>query len=291
MTSGPITNGQGPFNKFAWIKALLSDAALTDKDFRLAVLIGVTYTRADGIGWGIELDALAAALPGGLSRRRLIDALGRLVARGYLVQSGRSGGGRGVTARRSFDLCKPLTPASGVNAETPDASGTGFAETPDASVQNPGRQRPKPLTPASEKMRSELHKQPPTGIATGITTGSGASNVVTGAPGYRELTPDPEPPRTCPRHPNDDTPCGACRAAKENHEAWRGRQFVRRRALAEVQATDIANCRECDSQGWFLDPDGTPCEPSFKCLHTHLWHAHWVARGVLEPVDDREVTA
>lgn len=105
------------FAKFSWLKALQSDAALTDRDVRLAVLIGVAYTRADGVGWVVELDALAASLPGGLSRRRLIDALSRLVVRGYLVETARSLGGRGMTARRSFDLHKPTTPASEVNAK------------------------------------------------------------------------------------------------------------------------------------------------------------------------------
>lgn len=182
------------FDKFAWIKALQADTTLTDRDFRLAVLIGVSYTRADGSGWAVELDALAAALPGGLSRRRLSDALGRLVKSGYLAQSSKSVGGRGFTARRAFELRKPRTPASGVSdqtrdsadgglagadlwitRETLDASGTGLAETPDASVRNPGRQRPKPLTLASEKMPDELHQYPPTGTSSGTSSGTDAA--------------------------------------------------------------------------------------------------------------------
>lgn len=84
-------SGATTFDKFGWLKALHSDAALTDRDFRLAALIGVTYTRADGSGWAVDLDALAAQLPGGLSRRRLADALRRLIDLGYLVETGRSG--------------------------------------------------------------------------------------------------------------------------------------------------------------------------------------------------------
>lgn len=84
-------SGSATFDKFGWLKTLHSDAALTDREFRLAVLIGVTYTRGDGSGWAVDLDALAAALPGGLSRRRLIDALRRLGDLGYVVETGRSG--------------------------------------------------------------------------------------------------------------------------------------------------------------------------------------------------------
>lgn len=243
-------SGSTTFDKFGWLKALQSDPALTDRDFRLAALIGVTYTRADGSGWAVDLDALAAQLPGGLSRRRLADALRRLMDRGYLVETGRSGGGRGVTARRSFDLRKPPTPASGVSAggalwitpETPDASGTGLPETPDASVRNPGRQRPKPLTAASKKVPSDLREAPPTGTSTGTPTGETAS-----APTFGD---DPEPPHFCPEHPTGTRgKCPPCGDYRRRHDAWQARQHDRSRVERQARRDAIADCPDCDEYG------------------------------------------
>ncbi|OBA86770.1 hypothetical protein A5642_22085 [Mycolicibacterium mucogenicum] len=222
-----MTDTPPAFDKFGWLKTLLSDAALTDKDFRLAVLIGVTYTSKSGTGWAVELDALAAKLPGGLSRRRLIDALKRLTDRGYLVETSRSGGGRGMTARRSFDLGKPLTPASGV-----------YAETPDASVRNPGQQRPKPLTAASHEIAADQVGQPPTGISTGISAGGA------------QVADDPEPSRYCSDHPNGTTePCWACGQANNEHKAWRAREPERKSAAAQKRAAARADCAFCDDDG------------------------------------------
>jgi hypothetical protein len=239
-------SGSRTFDKFGWLKALHSDAALTDRDFRLAVLIGVTYTRADGSGWAVDLAALAASLPGGLSRRRLSDALRRLVARGYLVESGRSGGGRGVTARRSFDLRKPMTPASGVSAgrglqttpETQDSSGTGITESQDSSVRNPGRQRPKPLTRASINEPSDLGEQPPTGTSTGTPTGGAAA------------AHDPEPPPFCSQHPTGTREsCPPCGDHRRGHDAWQARQRHRIRVERHVRHNAIADCPDCDEFG------------------------------------------
>lgn len=157
-----MTAGSPPtFDKFGWIKAIQADATLSDKTFRLAVLIGVTYTRKDGTGWAVELAELSVKLAGGLSQKRMNAALDQLVERGYLVDAGRSGGGRGNTARRSFNLRKPGTPASRVCAETRDAR-----------VLNPGRWRTKPGTLAPEFVPSDLCEPPPTGTSTGISTGA-----------------------------------------------------------------------------------------------------------------------
>ncbi|KMO82305.1 hypothetical protein MCHLDSM_01457 [Mycolicibacterium chlorophenolicum] len=241
-----MTGGSGSFDKFGWLKALHSDTTLPDKHFRLAVVIGVTYTRADGSGWFVELDALAAALPGGLSRRRLVEALRGLEERGYLVESDRSGGGRGVTAKRWFNLRKPPTPASGVSVnrdlwtttETPDASGTGFGETPDASVRNPRRQRPKPLTPASHKVAFDQHERPPTGTSTGTSSG--------GAPS----TSDAEPAPFCPRHPaGTQENCPRCGDHRRAHDAWEARRRSRSCDAKQARRDAIEQCPDCDEFG------------------------------------------
>lgn len=216
-----MTDTPPAFDKFGWIKAIQADATLSDKTFRLAVLIGVTYTRKDGTGWAVELVELSERLAGGLSQKRMNAALDQLVDRGYLVDAGRSGGGRGNTARRSFHLRKPGTPASGVCSETRDAS-----------VLNPGRWRTKPGTPASEFVPPDLREPTPTGTSTGISTGVAAV-----------AHDDPEPSRYCPDHPND-TPkgCNACRYHGRQHDAWRQRQVARKRAA-------IAACDVCDEHG------------------------------------------
>lgn len=229
-------------NKFAWLKAAQMDNGLTDKDFRLAVLIGVSYTRGDGVGWSVELDDLAASIPGGLSRRRLIDALTRLVNRGYLVETGRSGGGRAQRARRSFNLCKPMTPASGVVTETPDASGTGFkTETHDASVQNPRRQRPKPLTAASQRTDADEREDPLTGTSTGTSTGD-----------HAHAREDEPPPRYCPNHPNGSpggSACVPCMRARQKLEDWTREGDERERAARAAWRRARESCQRCGGTG------------------------------------------
>lgn len=258
------------FDKFTWLKALQSDSALTDRDFRLAVLIGITYTRGDGSGWLVELDALAAALPGGLSRRRLVDALRRLAGRGYLVEADRSGGGRGVTARRSFDLDIPMTPASGVSdgrglwitPETQDASGTGFVETPDASVRNPGQQRPKPLTAASHKVAADLPKQPPTGTPSGTSSGGGPPPTIspTAQDRTQGWTRGPYGPRCLnPEHVNHPDPPG-CRGCGDAREAAKAIEADRKAAIRKA----IDNCQDCDAAGRLDDLTDCPKHPNFR---------------------------
>lgn len=219
----------------------------------------------------------------GKSRRTAVRTLEQLKGRGLIrvVKRGYKSHGVARASIYGLSVLAPLKMAQSTEGAcaTQDGATNGHALAPNRSVLAPN---PRVVAPSMGGAHD--------GSLDGSLDGGarGPADVVTGPPGYRELPPDPEPSRTCPRHPADDTPCRTCQAAREKHDAWKTRQIARRRALAELQAADIGDCLDCDTEGWFLGSDGTPCEPSMKCVHVHLWHAHFVARGVFAAIDDRQ---
>jgi hypothetical protein len=93
--------------------------------------------------------------------------------------------------------------------------------------------------------------------------------------------PKPEPPRFCPRHPDDTTErCGACKETRREHDAWKARRDGWRHAKHENKCAWIAACDECDEEGWLLGPDRTPIDDpsSLKCWHARNWGAYWEQR-------------
>jgi hypothetical protein len=126
-----VTEAAAVMNKFAWIKALQSDPAVTDAAFRLGIIICVDFTRRDGTGWAVDLDDLAAKVPNGIHRGTMKRALRTLVARGYLVETGRSKGGRGQTGWRRYNLQIPGALALQVSEETPERWRYGFRRNPE----------------------------------------------------------------------------------------------------------------------------------------------------------------
>jgi hypothetical protein len=170
------------FDKFGWLKTLQSDPHLSETALRLGVVIATTFTRADGTGWSVELDKIAAKLPGGLSRDRAFGSLRQLTDAGYLTETGRSGGGRGLTARRSHNLTKPPTPASVVYEEPQPSASAVYAETTDASVVNHRRKRRKPPTPAAQFSAVDAGQGTrfsPTGTSSGTSSGTRAPSEAT----------------------------------------------------------------------------------------------------------------
>ncbi|MCV7190846.1 hypothetical protein [Mycolicibacterium thermoresistibile] len=126
------------FDKFSWLKALQCDPTVTEKSFRLGVVIATHYTKRDGSGWAVDLDEMADQVKGGMSVARFNDAVRHLASRGYVIETWRSVGGRprkGVAASRrgAFNLTMPT--------ETDAAVSVG-------SNGNRRRQRPKPKLPA-----------------------------------------------------------------------------------------------------------------------------------------------
>lgn len=122
------------FDKFAWLKALQADATVTDKVFRLGVVIATRYTRRNGSGWVASLDEMAGHVKGGMTVARFNDATRHLESRGFLVQMKRSLGGRPRKGQKperrgAFDLVMP--------SEAEADSGVGLDE-------NPRSQRSKP---------------------------------------------------------------------------------------------------------------------------------------------------
>nr|WP_156770661.1 hypothetical protein [Mycobacterium gordonae] len=225
------------FDKFGWLKALRADPRLTDRDVRMALALCTDYSRRDGTGWAVDLDDLATAIPSGLSRNRLKDMLQKLTEYGYLVETGRTAGGRGVVARRSHDLAKPALAAVRVNDETRTASGAGNSETRTASGSNPHRWRFKPAPLAVQKVAPELHEDPPTGTSPGTPSGTAAAH-------------DPEPPRFCPNHPTGTRQnCRPCGDHRSSHEAWQARHSERSRVEAQARRDAIARCPDCDEFG------------------------------------------
>jgi hypothetical protein len=64
-------NGIATFHKFAWLRALRSDARFSDKEVRVAMAVCTDFVRRDGTGWLVDVDVVAASVPGGMSRYRL----------------------------------------------------------------------------------------------------------------------------------------------------------------------------------------------------------------------------
>lgn len=72
--------------------------------------------------------------------------------------------------------------------------------------------------------------------------------------------PGPEPPPRCPTHLNDESPppCGKCADARKAHDAWDASRAAAAsaarsavaKARAEAVAAAIADCDECDSDGY-----------------------------------------
>jgi hypothetical protein len=232
------------FDKFGWLKALQSDSRYTDKEQRLGSIICVQFARRDGTGWTVQLDDIAAKMPDGMCRRAMKTAFGKFVNDGYLRETGKSQGGRGVKAWRSHDLTKPDLARAQVSEETRANS-----------MQNPCTQRAKPVHVRSAKTSTELPKEPPKGTSKGTSEGTGAR---------ASATP---PSSRCPKHINHPDPpnchaCGEARLAAQDFEA--------RRAEAEKQARAEAlarrdNCTACDEFGFLLGPDGTSTNPATRC--------------------------
>lgn len=163
------------FDKFAWLKALRTDPSFTDREVRIAMAICTDFTRRNGDGWMVELDVLAAAAPGKMTRNRLKFLLGKLTAEGYLIETARTGGGRAVTARRSHDLAMPGKPApvqGRVYSDTRTGTEAGIQETRPSRGVNPPLQGVKPAPVQGRKVASEQQIPPPPGTSSGTSSGT-----------------------------------------------------------------------------------------------------------------------
>jgi hypothetical protein len=244
------------FDKFGWLKALQSDPRYTDKEQRLGSIMCVQFARRDGTGWSVELDDIGVKMPTGMGRSRMKTALAKFVRDGYLQETGKSLGGRGVKAWRSYNLTKPYPVQVQVSDETRPSTGTGLGETCSTSEQNPSQYGTKPVPLLNTETSADLHEDPPKGTSKGTSKG-------TGAPASADAPPSPR----CPKHINDNNPpnCHACGKAREAAQ-----DFEARRAEAEKQARADAlarrdNCTACDEFGFLLGPDGTSTNPATRC--------------------------
>lgn len=132
-------------------------------------------------------------------------------------------------------------------AEEISPSGPGTDPDP-----TPSECPPEPITnPSGGGIPSGTHPEPPVPVP---VTGS-----LTSVGGYVGESP----PEFCPKHPGGtDKPCGGCKKARENHEAWQASQrndeLSRRRHLREI----ADNCPICKGTNWVPDT-----EPAVKCDH------------------------
>lgn len=213
------------FDKFGWIKLLLADDRFTEKEQVLGTVVCVRFTRADGTGWAVDLDDIAAKMGCGMCRNRMNIGLRKLVKHGYLQETSRSEGGRGVKARRSHDLSKPNPVRDGVNGKPNPAADRVLAETQSSTEQNPIQHGIKPNPARDDKIASDLRGEPPTGTSSG--TPSGTAGIDEPSDERRNGSPhatapngiDP-PKRTCPRHPHSDA-CRTCASDNDALKAWK----------------------------------------------------------------------
>jgi len=263
----------GSFDKFAWLKVLQSDPRYTDREQRFGSIVCVQFARRDGTGWAVNLDDMAAKMPGGMSRSAMKTAFGKFVRDGYLTETGKSLGGRGVKARRSHDLTKPAPVGVQVSDETRPRTDTGLDETRPRTEQNPTTYVAKPDHVRGAKTSSELAEEPPKGTSKGTPEGTDARasadepNVSANPEPPQEISeqqpelPEVEPDPYCADHMPDGTTekCGPCGTARKNRNDWRERQDKATRDRDEI----IRLCRLCDDRGYI----GLRAGPFINCPH------------------------
>lgn len=223
------------FNKFEWLKALQSDAAITGTSaFLVGVAVCTTFTRADGTGWVFDLGDLPNVGGRPLTPNTIKSAIRLLVSRRYLNQTYRSQGGRGVRASASFDLI-PARFNEQVSAETPPAETCGFQQNPHVSTAKPARLNDKTRTFQRTKNRLDQREIPPTGTSTGTSSGSAR---------------DEPPPRYCPKHPTGTSDsCIPCKHARQTHEEWMRARDELEQAERDARRQARENCGRCGGTG------------------------------------------
>lgn len=206
-------------------------------------------------------------MPSGVTRNRMKVALAKFVRDGYLQETGKSLGGRGVKAWRSHDLTKPAPVGVQVSDETRTSTGAGLGETRTSTGQNPHQKVTKPAPESDTKTSPELREDPPKGTSKGTPEGTPAR--ASAAPTLSDVIPDekqPEPPEAepdpyCATHMPDGTTekCGPCGTARKNRNDWRERQDKATCDRDEI----IRLCRLCDDRGYI----GLRAGPFINCPH------------------------
>lgn len=188
------------FDKFAWLKALVADPTVTDREFRLAALLCISKSRRDGTGWRVKLDNLAAEMPEGMDRDRMNLAFRKMIQRGYLHEVERSVGGRGVRAYRWFNLSKPTAVAPWVS-EKPKAVAP---ETHGSSAVNPRQEHP-------SNHALSCDDDPLKVLLEGTLRRDSAAAPI----------PEEPPQKTCTQHPDwNGPPCVRCQSDKRAYNQW-----------------------------------------------------------------------
>lgn len=234
----------------------------------------VKYALVRGRRLGlIEQTAPANVKRGRAAVYRLLPALVTTCTSVHLVEANQVHESTRTGARNDTTKCTSVPPTDSLPAHDRGSAREGEAPpTPD------------PHQPGDDPAKQSANRQTsaaPAGAPPRPDPRFVAAPPVTGAPGKRELEPDPEPSQFCDRHPEStNDPCRACGQARETHEAWKARQSSRRRALAEVRAADTAACAECDEEGWLVRPHGLAEDLpddglEVRCPHAALWCAYW----------------
>jgi len=313
-TRAEIVSG---FDKFGWLKALQADTAVTDAAFRIGVAICTRFTWSTA-RVGIDLDDLATETGRAFVRNTVKAGVALLVSRGYVSETYRSLGGRGVRARVSFDL-KPACPdVRGFSLKT-RTSGQQ-TRTSGQQTRTSGQQ-----TRTSRRASLAANEQvgdgfsDPQGVSTGFLQGLHQGGRARTGRRRTEFARRRPPPRKCPEHINDASPpkCGPCkdaRLAREDYDkdhpqlngvdasvsGWLNGTGGYRAALTAAERKrennravfDRAACDLCDEKGWVLGDDGTVLDRGVKMhpqearLHRRRSH-RGTAVSAFEPPRDR----
>jgi len=281
------------FNKFAWLRALLSDTELSDTAVRLGVVICIAFTRGNGLGWTFSLDDLAAEMGGrAFAQNTVKTAVSQLVSRGHVIETYRSRGGRGVLWRASFDL-KPARADVRVLEEPARADVRVSIGNPHVHTSKPARPDVKTRTFGRTKNDPYLREDPPTGTSSGTSTGGSAREAepatsypsdypddppedhlrpfveaapATAAQPNPNPHPGPEPALRCRIHVGWEgrvPDCGACGDLRKAHDRWTAASARWRDGECDAIRAEIDACTECGPTG-LTEPDD-PNEPIRRC--------------------------
>lgn len=302
------------FNKHKWLDAVEDDARITPSEARVLLRIGRRYVLNGDSTFRVQQTTLATRCR--VDVRTVRRAITKGKDLGYLALAQERKRGR---SHRAPDQYRLVMPDRNTGQNSGQNTGQNGAEIPDSTPGNTGqptieiadKANPSTSENATTTVFTTVLKEtgtPDTSPADSepVPTGPDPSggdppennSTIQGEPfsvtaarpeimalprppaNWPDDYPEPEPARFCHRHPDDTTDrCVPCRDARRKHDAWEAARAQWRKDLAAAKRAWVEQCRECESEGWFLGRDGLPVDdPAFKCHHARIWWEWWEHR-------------
>jgi hypothetical protein len=245
-----LTAFNRPFNKFAWLRAVLADDAVTLGEKAVLSYVALFDVRNDSDTFCVRQHTLASHCA--TSESTVSRAIRHAKRLGYLAvaQSRKPGWGQhGADVLRltmpDKSSLKSTTDSPGWNGESPANLTVDSAESP----VNPMK--------VTRQIGDYIKEY---GSLDGFLKGGGEESQV-------NLTADSPRPPTCPKHPdgpNHDENCWRCGQVRKWHQQQAADQAERQRESRRAAKAVIEACTICDGTGWVDTNDES--DSVRKCL-------------------------